>query len=745
MAGDPTLPVTPNPHPRVLIFSPYTQWLVHAQVDAVIGGALKVRGADVVALRCGGFYEECAISRGPRPCATCPKVGDLLFDMLRVEHKVFEGVLRPTDRAAAEEWAAAVTPETYTTARYEGLDIGAWALPSVLTHYRVLPDSLGIAHIWATAKRYLVDTLLTYIAMARIVDAGKPDVLILFNARLYPFRAAFEAARAHGVTVLVHERGYVGNSFMVYENKTILGTSHLSALFEIWKDIHLDEGELEQVGAALEGRRTGRSLNQPLFYGAGEVKVPDIRHRLNIPDGAKVFGVFTSSQDEYSSYEGYQASGNQAEFLDNLFEAFRGRDEYVVVRHHPHISGAPYDPPEVDMMARYYEQARRAPPNVRIIQAGERLTSYDLLPVLDGAIAPFSTFALETAFAGVPTAVYATMPHAGVFTHRFVDLDPASIGALADAMLAAGPEVIKTDIIRACRFYRWIYQLNFSLEFKTIKIRDGYSPELEGTYPETLMPGSDPALDHLCDRILRGAPLYIYPQPWQRERSKEAEQRFIDRRTSEIARLWHDHAAVQAPLLTATPAPVAVLAVRGRRAGPTTREAGGWLERLRYRNVIAGTLDGLAQAPARAVLTTALARPEITGADAVLLHPDGIQYEEAALTNAMEALAAAGDIPAKVVLMSGWVMVSIYRMLHFMLFKNLDRQALRGMVDRVPLLRDPVHLLALTVWRPAALAAFVAALPEDIDDAQLLEHLLDVLASPSVRSLDSGQFMIHLA
>ena len=72
--------------PRILFFS-FRAWNTHAITDALVGHALRLRGADVSFFTCGGPLPVCDIAAHttapPMPCNTCAPFMTSLLSMLR--------------------------------------------------------------------------------------------------------------------------------------------------------------------------------------------------------------------------------------------------------------------------------------------------------------------------------------------------------------------------------------------------------------------------------------------------------------------------------------------------------------------------------------------------------------------------------------------------------------------------------------------------------------------------------------
>ncbi|NNE74499.1 MAG: hypothetical protein HKN26_12605, partial [Acidimicrobiales bacterium] len=83
--GAPALPALGR---RVLMLSP-RDWAYHSTVDGVIASALRLRGADVAFVTCGGGLEVCdranVTEAPPMPCRTCTKYVDNTADAFGFE------------------------------------------------------------------------------------------------------------------------------------------------------------------------------------------------------------------------------------------------------------------------------------------------------------------------------------------------------------------------------------------------------------------------------------------------------------------------------------------------------------------------------------------------------------------------------------------------------------------------------------------------------------------------------------
>jgi hypothetical protein len=508
-----------------LFFTPYGEWRVHNQVDVTVAAALRARNCQVHFVTCDGLYKPCAITLGEQDCVRCKKAMGDLFAPYGFFSSTLGSLITLSDNRRADAWVAGLADEELATACFEDLRIGEWALSTVMTHFRIsLVQQVVNPRIVSVYRHFLRDTLLTYWAIDRVLERERYDAIVLFNARIYPYRAAFEAAQRRGLRILVHERGRIGNSFAFFEGESCLGPGTLHRLNDAWSEVPLQESEIRQLDEYFLELLHGRNTSWPPFYRS--VRHFDARSVLDIPDNARLIGFFTSSADEMAHLERFGGGKRQFELIETVAQVLEGTDTYLVVRHHPYIAGASNCPVEVTGFDAAYLQTLDRHENVRIIMPSDSLTSYSLFPKLTAAIAPYSSIAMELLAFGVPTLVSNISDAA--FDERFV-LKDWSAPAMAAAIdfIKSRQAHLQVDDLR--RFYRKCYNglFRFSVAFNVVGIKDYFDVARTAATADELLPGQDPALDRICEHILVGRRAHEYPCDRDHLPSRAAEDRYI--------------------------------------------------------------------------------------------------------------------------------------------------------------------------------------------------------------------------
>jgi len=114
---------------RILLFAPYGSWVVHHQVDAVLGAALKARGCEVLVLGCDGVFSNCLIAGKPHSkqiCKSCTQSGINLFSVFQLPMIHLGRFISQKDRDECAEWVNQLELNKFKDACFEGGEIGKW-------------------------------------------------------------------------------------------------------------------------------------------------------------------------------------------------------------------------------------------------------------------------------------------------------------------------------------------------------------------------------------------------------------------------------------------------------------------------------------------------------------------------------------------------------------------------------------------------------------------------------------------
>jgi len=541
---------------KVLIFAPYGAWMVHHQLDAVIGAALAHRGCEVMVVLCDGFMQSCLIAGKPPSaefCRSCAYTGEKVFSGMGLKIVQLRNLATAEDREAASAFSGSADPYRMSEVRYDRYPLGKWCPPSLQGYFASADFPLGQDWAMQAVRDQFSNGVLLLRILNRLMDQFRPDQMFSYNSTHYYYRIAFELGKERGLPVLVHERGHLNDSFTLLDSESTNANQGRFAAFRPWENVPLTAAECATVRTYFREREEGKN-GFSRFY-AFETPAEDVRRALRIPPGATVLALFGSGDRELGAFETVQCKtfAGQVEWIRATAEICRKRGWYLVVRHHPSnvIKGLQNYP----FIGALQALNRELPDCVRVIMPHEKLTSYALLWNADGAVTHFSTMGSETPTRGVigvcvGDSLYQPLgvEWAGTADHY------------EDALVASVEKTRAFGLENLRRAYRGAHYVVFRLgyKFQSFGIRDVFGPDIRVRGRDELGPGRDPILDRVCDYVISGKPLLPVPSEAERSRADDEEKAFLE---GELLEVLAKRKAIQAAAGSALPSAVPLLTV----------------------------------------------------------------------------------------------------------------------------------------------------------------------------------------
>ncbi|MBP0005270.1 MAG: hypothetical protein J7642_16420 [Cyanobacteria bacterium SBC] len=684
---------------KILFFVPYGQWGIHNQVDAILAKTLELRGCQALVVLCDGLYSDCALLRGldsrssQLTCQACARSSQQLFTSFRIPYIQLRQFIQDRDRETTEEWMRSIDPNHYADAIYKGNPIGQWVTSSIYTHFRITAKGLNRPDVRSTHRKYLIDSVITYEAFQRIIDWYRPDRLVLFNGRFAPYRIAFEVGRLNNLEATTHERGFIDDSFSFRQNAICLSTKPIFKYVKTWQATPINLSELNTVKEYFGNRERGKNTNWNPFY-TYQTEYTEARRHLRIPQGAKIFSIFTSSEDELALSEDHAGLANQLEILQRFIEIFENRDEYLVIRHHPHIGGAGNNKAETDFIARAYEKALTLPRNVRFVMPSERLTAYALLWNTDAAISFFSTVSIEAASRGIPTAAFSNSPYSQAVPHVLdrnrLDID--SLRELVDRLFSSSLQI--EDFRKLYRF-TYTYFFRFSQKFKSFGITNRHYADIRIKSFEDLNPGIDPTLDRICNHILDGTLLYEMPPAVAERLSLNDEDAFLK---TEIQRVHKQRNAIQLNCISWKETPIGVIHIKASQNWKADPHQPEWQNCSRHRSLAPYVFE-TANENTYEDLKDLVDFLDRIQEDYILIAHEGIQYDESFVSSAIDRLIDDREEEWDGVWSGGWIQSPREEIQQQIFTSSLPKISYPQAIQILPELRNPFIFLSFSLMR----------------------------------------------
>lgn len=696
---------------NVLIFAPFGSWIVHHQVDAVLGAALKLRGCEVRALCCDGLFEQCYIAGNPfnpANCAGCARSAVHLFSKFHLPILQLRSLLTNADLRPAREWAESVPVAKFLEAMHEGCPIGQWVALAMNGYFKTSRPDFSRDDVVQMNRNLLYNGVVIQRAYQKLVADSRPDHIICYNGSHPYYRVFFELARQDGIDVLVHERGAIDDSFLFLNNRsTFLATSMEFEEAKAWMAAPLDKSQWSSIRGLMSERELGKNNNFLSFINFTS-DCTSTRARLRIPADAPLVALFGSSDWEIGmlkSHGGTQTTfDSQEEWIRQTAEICRDAGFYLAIRHHPLLAGTSSYPRASDFLQDLFRFNRTLASHVRVIMPSEKISSYDLIWDSDVAVTSFSTIGGECLVRGLSTICVADS-HLKAMGMDWVQ----GKSKYADALVGGVSRTRDFGIAELRQAYRYAHFRYFvvnSYRFKSFGIKNVYEADIRIRSFNDLAEGSDPTLDRVLSHILTGTSLYELPraQVDEQEERRLLEQEFnaIRKRRERSRRQILSHGL-------ADEVPVHVLRIR--QDGVNACQNSIFYQSLRRSRWKRWEFAQIPLRPSDDAASFAVAVADAAhrvNTEYIYIGNDNTHLDESALSSAVSIMSDSSHASFDGVVLGVYWCDPNGKLTDELFTELQGGRGFDDMAQRMPALAHPAQLLSLVVWRTAALRAFAA-------------------------------------
>ena len=496
--------------PRVAVLTP-RDWAVHVHWEAMIAQALRLRGAHVEFLTCGGGLERCDRANTwegpPMPCTSCTRyVEDSLDAHGFPRTSLHEGWVDddPGDWPEIDEVSLAALRDVVDA---DGVPFGR--LTEIPVKWFLMRASTGDDPLApSTWRAFLRSARRIAAGVEAALDRMRPDVVLLCNG-LFLFEAvAWEVCRRRGIDVVTYERGFIKET-LVFRRGAPACLTELHDLWPRFADVALTPEQDERLDDYLEARRHGqRTIDR--YWDDARFEAPERR------GAGRLVTLFTNLTWDSAVIGKELAYPSIQAWITAAVEAMAERPEHeLVIRLHPaevKLPGKWTREPMAEVLA---ERFPTLPPNVRVIAPDDPTSSYPLMEASDLGLVFTSTTGLELALGGVPVIVAGETHYRGKGFTIDVSSPEEFVAALDRAL--ADPDAVRPDPERVRRYANLFF-------FEAPVGSPGVEEHVPGLaritveHLDELAPGRDAAVDRICEGILRGgdflAPVEVtFPEP----------------------------------------------------------------------------------------------------------------------------------------------------------------------------------------------------------------------------------------
>jgi hypothetical protein len=500
IAGASTRPVINPEGRRILIFS-MRAWRIHNVWEGLIGRGLLERGADVKVVICDGL-PRCDMFDLNKPgysahyCQGCFSRTRQLFHLFGLPTHHVSDFLELSDRDEAKKLVAAWSKD-YRSFVAEDLPLGELVRPSVArTLLRGFPEEDPLsAQLY---REYLEGGILLARMFRRMLDAFKPDTMMMINGLFFAEHIGMTIAKERQLHTVTHERSFMWNRLILDHDEAAAYSVGARAWPEL-KDRPLTVEEETELDEYLRSREVGKN-EVSNFWPSAEVRREFIVHQLQLDPNKPILAVFTNVLWDTALYRCNVAFNSMFEWLEHtIHQASKLPMLQMVIRIHPGEVCLPEYQARDPVLKQLVPRFPTLPENAVIVPPESNISSYVLLDLSVAASVYVSTIGLEAVLRGIPTIVAGKVHYRNKgFTYDVESPDHYS------ALLKESPTWQRSSIetVSLAKRYAHLFFLRNPLPLDLVTEFEDYSVRFNIESFDNLKPNRHKVLDHICSAIL---------------------------------------------------------------------------------------------------------------------------------------------------------------------------------------------------------------------------------------------------
>lgn len=496
----------PPDAPTVLFWVPGGMPLL-LHVEGVIAAALRLRGYNIHAIICDAPYKACVnreITSGvpmedwSKSCAKCVASTRSVLDILGIPYSHIGDYVPPARREELREKAWKCDRTNVGSLMHDDLLVGQNVL-STITRYL---QGARLGKDEEIVREYAYSALVTAEASRKVFDKFQPMRVFMSHGTYVDWGPALHTALDRGIPVTGWKASYLTSRFFfrhVEEGKRIDFHKLSDRAWDKRRHTPLTVDEEESLRQFLERRyhhHVSFDMKKMQKY-TGDVE--RFRAKYQLEEGKPVWGIMAHiNWDSVSDYSPMAYPSFDEWIVDTMKHISKLTDVQWLVKIHPIEA---YDNPAAGVQRLIETHFPNLPPHVRMIPAEEEISPLEFFQLVDGGITVYGTAGLELALQGKPVVLAGEAHYGGKgFTYEGLDIETyrSLLARVHDLPL------LTEDQTRLARAYAYSYFVQRQVPLPIVRDPASIWWNLQHERRDLLLPGADPFVDFICERLVRG-------------------------------------------------------------------------------------------------------------------------------------------------------------------------------------------------------------------------------------------------
>ncbi|MDA9133109.1 capsular biosynthesis protein [Alphaproteobacteria bacterium] len=485
-------------------------------LEGAIAAALKLRGQKVHAIICDGIFSACvkrvitdeiSIAEWGDTCAQCKKICSATLTQFGIEHSFIGDYVSCAEFKGAQELSRAETFSTVEKMQHRGVVFGKNVKSSIIRFLQghKLPKNSDLLQAYAFSGQ------ISAIAASNVLDKLKPSRVFMSHGSYVDWGPALHISLERAVPVTAWMASYLPSKFYFRHIPDRLNIDFHNMSDGAWKEVvsqELTAGQRVGLEKFLDDRyQHNASFDMPRLKEYVGNK-HEIQNRYDLNSSKPVWGILTHiNWDAVCDYAPMLYDSFDDWIIDTINIAIEVPGVQWLVKIHP--AETLDNQPGTGVEALILRTFPNLPENIKLISAEEDISPLDFFELVDGAITVYGTPGLELAMKGRPV-ILAGDAHYGKKGFTYDAQNRRAYQDMLRQTTSIGPlEESRVDLAKK---YAYCYFFSRQVPVSAVFNADAKWWGFQIGDRESLLPGMDPAIDFLCDRILDGKDFIMSPE-----------------------------------------------------------------------------------------------------------------------------------------------------------------------------------------------------------------------------------------
>ena len=476
-------------------------------LEVAIAAALRLRGIKVHAVICDGIFKACVkreikdgipVNRWHEVCGQCKAENSAVLESLDIPYSFIGDFISESSRDLLWEMTASITWELLDKLCCHDINIGKNVRSAILRYLK----GASLSGHEEIVREYAFSGLVVAEAATSAISRISPTSIFLSHGTYVDWGPALHVALSCGIPVTAWMASYL--TFRFYfrhiEDRIRIDFHCLSqTAWEECKRLVLSatqEARLSKFFDDRYKRHIGFDMKHLKQYSGETCR---LRQKYVPAVGKPVWGIMAHiNWDCVSDYSPMAYDTFDSWIFNTIKEAIQISDVQWLVKVHP---AEAWDNPKSGVQRFIQRHFPYLPPHVKVISAEDNINPLDFTQLVDGGVTVYGTVGLELALLGKPV-ILAGEAHYGGKGFTYDGLSRDYYKELLRKVKTLKPLSEEQRLL--ARKYAYCYFIQRQIPLPVVKDPNSSWWKFQYNRSQLLLPGKDPFVDFICDRILDG-------------------------------------------------------------------------------------------------------------------------------------------------------------------------------------------------------------------------------------------------